>query len=81
AEVKMVGPDGTVVGSAYTDANGNFWLDKAGTAIPANSKVGVRKEGGNPQHMSMTLQPADKGCNANRANCHGTAGTGSVFAP
>jgi hypothetical protein len=80
AEIRIVGPDGAEVGHTYTDANGNFWLEQTAT-IPANSKVGVRKEGGGrPMAMVTPLQPTDKGCNANRANCHGTAVTGKVFA-
>ena len=81
AEVKVVGPNGEAIGSAYTDANGNFWLENANVTIPAGSKVGVRKEGGTPRAMATLLQPADSGCSANRANCHGTAVTGRVFAP
>ena len=81
AEVRVVGPDGTEVGSAYTDENGNFWFEKDGATIPANSKVGVRREGGKPMQMAALLQPDDRGCSANRANCHGTAATGRVYAP
>ena len=80
AEIKIVGPDGAEVGTTYTDANGNFWLEKAGTTIPAGSRVGVRKEGGKAHLMATPLQPADSGCSANRANCHGTAVTGRVYA-
>ena len=79
AEVRVNGPDGKELAKAYTDANGNFWFPK-GPAIPANSKVGVRKEGGGaPRAMITTLQPADGGCNSAKANCHGTAGTGKVY--
>jgi hypothetical protein len=81
AEVRIVKPDGTEYGHAYTDANGNFWLENA-TPFPAGSKVGVRKEGGTrSMAMAALLQPADRGCTANRGNCHGTAGTGKVYAP
>lgn len=80
AEVRVVDANGTEVGHAYTDANGNFWLEKAG-GIPANAKVGVRKEGGAPRAMATPLQTTDSGCSANRANCHGTAVTGKVYAP
>ncbi len=79
AEIKMVGPNGEEIGSAYTDKNGNFWLEKAGP-IPAGSKVGVRKEGGKATHMVATLGPGDGGCSANKLNCHGTA-QGRVWAP
>jgi hypothetical protein len=80
AEIKVVGPNGEDIGSTYTDANGNFWLEKDGTTIPAGSKVGVRKEGGRTMFMATPLQPGDSGCNANRANCHGTPATGKVYA-
>jgi hypothetical protein len=83
AEIRIVGPDGAEVAKAYTDANGNYWLGAAeGVTIPANSKVGVRREGGaGTKMMATALGPTDSGCNANRANCHGTAATGKVFVP
>ncbi|MBX3209017.1 MAG: hypothetical protein KF764_28550 [Labilithrix sp.] len=82
AEIKIVAPNGSEVGTTYTDANGNFWLEKDGTTIPAGSKVGVRREGGaEAKHMITALQPTDRGCSANRANCHGTGGTGRVYVP
>lgn len=79
AEVRIVGPDGAEVARAYTDPNGNFWFE--GGEIPAGSRVGVRREGGTPRAMATLLQPTDGGCSADRANCHGTASTGRVFAP
>ncbi|MBX3261994.1 MAG: hypothetical protein KF782_20085 [Labilithrix sp.] len=82
AEIRIVGPNGAEVGTTYTDANGNFWLEKEGTTIPAGSKVGVRREGGaEPKYMATPLQPTDRGCSATRANCHGTDGTGRVYVP
>lgn len=82
AEIKIVGPDGAEVGKAYTDANGNFWLEAQGKTIPAGSKVGVRREGGTGTRVMATpLSNTDAGCSANRANCHGTAGTGKVYVP
>jgi hypothetical protein len=82
AQIKIVGPDGAEVGSAYTDANGNFWMEAQGKTIPPNSKVGVRREGGTGTKMMATpLSNTDAGCNANRANCHGTAATGKVYIP
>jgi len=80
AEIKVVGPNGEDIGSTYTDADGNFWLEKADTTIPAGAKVGVRKEGGRSMFMATPLQPGDGGCSANRANCHGTAVTAQVYA-
>jgi hypothetical protein len=80
AEVKVVGPDGTEVAKAFADANGNFFLDKAGD-IPAGSKVGVRTgDGGTPQHMTTTLAPGQKSCNSTQLNCHGTPTTGHISA-
>lgn len=79
AEVKVVGPDGTPIGSAYTDTGGNFWLD-AGKTIPAGSKVGVRTDAAKA-YMITGLGTADKGCNANKANCHGTSATGKIHVP
>lgn len=78
-EIKIIGPNGAEIGSAYTDANGNFWLEKVGTTIPAGSKVGVRKEGGGaPRMMDAPLQPGDSGC-SKAGTCHG--GTqGKVYA-
>lgn len=79
-EVRIVKPDGTELAHAYTDANGNFWFPP-GTTIPAGSRVGARREGGTrTMMMTQQLQPTDRGCNAARANCHGTA-TGNVIAP
>lgn len=78
-EVKVVGPNGVEIAKAYTDANGNFWVEKAGTTIPAGSKVGVRKEGGGkPRLMATGLQPGDSGCSKG-GTCHGGQ-TGKVFA-
>jgi hypothetical protein len=78
-EVKVVGPDGAEIGSAYTDANGNFWLEKAGATIPQGSRVGVRKEGGTkPMMMQTALQPGDSGC-SKAGTCHGGS-TGKVYA-
>jgi hypothetical protein len=80
AEIRVVGPDNALIGSAYTDQSGNFWLDKPGTTIPAGSKVGVRKEGGGPVSMAMTLQPTNNGCNST-AGCHGAGTPGKIYAP
>ena len=80
AEIKVVGPNGEDIGSTYTDANGNFWLEKADTTIPAGARVGVRKEGGRSMFMATPLQPGDGGCSASTANCHGTPATAQVYA-
>ncbi|MBX3264891.1 MAG: carboxypeptidase regulatory-like domain-containing protein [Labilithrix sp.] len=43
AEIRIVQAAGTVVGSVYTDANGNFWVAlEPGASIPTYSRVGVR---------------------------------------
>lgn len=82
AEVRIVGPDNAEIGRAYTDPNGNFWMESTGVAIPDGSKVGVRREGGQTPMMMVTpLTNADAGCNANRANCHGTALQGKIYVP
>ncbi len=80
-EIKIVGPDNAEIAKAYTDANGNFWIAAGGKTIPAGSKVGVRKEGGQVKTMATPIANADASCNANRGNCHGTASQGKVFAP
>jgi membrane protein implicated in regulation of membrane protease activity len=79
AEVRVVGPDGTEIGRAYTDANGNFWLEAGEKTIPAGSKVGVRAEGGAGKLMATPISNADGGCSAARANCHGTDAQGKVW--
>lgn len=80
AQIRVVKADGSEVGTAYTDANGNFWIPGAvGVTIPAGSFVGVRKEGGATMKMTTALAATDGGCNAAGA-CHG--GTqGKVYAP
>jgi hypothetical protein len=78
AEVRIVGPDGTEIGRAYTDANGNFWLEAGAKTIPAGSKVGVRVEGGG-MLMATPISNADGGCSGARANCHGTDAQGKVW--
>ncbi len=79
AEVRIIGPDGAEVGRAYTDANGNFWMEAGDKTIPPNSKVGVRSEGGGVALMVTPISNADGGCTANRANCHGTELQGRVW--
>lgn len=70
-QIRVLGPDGTEVGTTYTDANGNFWLEKAGTTVPAGSTVGARKEGGGPTRAMQTkLQTTDNGCSKG-GTCHG----------
>lgn len=77
-EVRVVDADGGAVGSAYTDANGNFWYE--GAALPANSKVGARADGvAAAQHMSGTLLATNNGCSS--ANCHGAPAQGPVHVP
>lgn len=81
AEVRVVGPDGTEIGRAYTDANGNFWLEAGEKTIPAGSKVGVRREGGGAKLMATVISNADGGCSGARSNCHGTDIQGRVWVP
>jgi hypothetical protein len=69
-QIRVLGPDGAEIGTTYTDANGNFWLDKAAATVPAGSTVGVRKEGGTaPRQMASKLQTTDNGCNKG-GTCH-----------
>jgi hypothetical protein len=79
AEIRVVGPDGKLFGKTYTDTQGNFWLEQA-TRPPAGSKVGVRKEGGEPKVMGLAVEGATgAACNAT-AGCHGQA-TLRIYAP
>lgn len=78
AEVRVVKPDGTEYGHAYTDANGNFWLENA-TPIPAGSKVGVRKEGGQKAMATTLVGPTDGSC-GRVTGCHGGP-QGEVYVP
>ena len=84
AEVRVVDATNKEIGRAYTDPNGNFWLQTvAGKVIPANAKVGVRREGGPAPKLMATplVGPTNAGCSSVATNCHGTAGTGKVFIP
>ncbi|AKU97230.1 hypothetical protein AKJ09_03894 [Labilithrix luteola] len=68
----MTGPDGKEYAHAYTDENGNVWIDKPLTGdIPANSRAGVRK-GTSVKTMVGTIGgPSGAACN--NAGCHGNA--------
>lgn len=79
-EIGINKPDGTLFGSAYSDEDGNFWIDTAGP-IPDGSKVAIRKEGGKSTAMNTPLTAANKGggCNA-AAGCHGGAAL-RIYAP
>lgn len=68
AEIRVTGPGGEQVGAAFSDADGNFWLD--GAAVPAGSKVGVRKDA-KVKLMATPLKATDGACN--NTTCHGTA--------
>ena len=80
-EVKVIGPDKTTeVGSAFTDADGNFWYE--GGALPAGSIVAVRAEGiPTIMHMATPLAATNGGCSSATANCHGTTAQGPVHVP
>jgi hypothetical protein len=78
AEIKVVAPDGTEVGHAFTDANGNFWVDKTGP-IPPNSRAGVRVQDGGIQHMTDALPTTRTGCSATANQCHGSQTTGKTY--
>lgn len=80
AEIRVVDPDGKEFGRAYTDADGNFWLEK-GEYPPAGSRVGVRRAGGRPMYMAATIEGADNGAGCNGDNgCHGMP-TQRIYAP
>lgn len=70
AEVRVSGPDGTLVGSAYTDDNGNFWFD--GPKPPANARVGVR-DGTKVKIMGGVVSGDATGAQCNSNACHGLA--------
>lgn len=69
AEVRVTGPDGTPIGSAYTDDNGNFWYD--GPKPPANARVGVRD--GTKVKVMAAVVAGDTGAQCNSNLCHGLA--------
>lgn len=70
-QIRVVDPSGATLCETYTDANGNFWCDKAGTTIPTGSIVGVRKEGGASHVMNGALQATDNGGCSAVGTCHG----------
>lgn len=78
AEVRVVGPDGTEFGRAYTDQDGNFWLEKD-ERPPAGSRVGVRRAGGRPVYMAATIEGTE-GAACNSDLCHGMP-TQRIYAP
>jgi hypothetical protein len=67
AEVRVTAPDGTMVGSVYTDDNGNFWFD--GPKPPPNSRVGVRDATKVKIMGGVVADTAGTQCNSNQ--CHG----------
>jgi hypothetical protein len=70
AEIRVVGPDGQTFASAFSDADGNFWIASTGTVMPTGSHVGVRN-GSKEMTMSGTIGGAGgNGCNAT-GTCHG----------
>lgn len=72
AEVRVTGPDGTEYAHAYTDENGNVWIDKPLSGdIPANSRAGVRN-GTSVKTMVGTIGGAS-GAACNNVACHGSA--------
>lgn len=69
AEVRVVDPTGKEIAKAYTDANGNFWIDRGALTIPAGARVGVRTATA-LRRMATTLAAGPSGCN-NATGCHG----------
>ncbi len=76
AEVKVVDGTGKEIAKAYTDANGNFWMDKGAATLPAGSKVGVRTAT-KSKAMATTLAAGQGNCN-NATGCH-TKGTMQIY--
>ena len=75
AEIRVTGPDGKLVGTTYSDADGNFWLP--GAALPAGSHTGVRNAT-KVLDMNGAVGGARVGCQ--KAGCHVTgAGPGRVY--
>ena len=71
AEIRVVTPDGQTFASAFSDADGNFWVDTTGTVMPEGSRVGVRN-GKNEMTMGGKIGGSiGNGCNA--SSCHGLA--------
>lgn len=71
AQVVVSGPDGRVFATAYSDADGNFWIDNTGQPMPAKSRVGVR-DGTKSKVMNGEIGGAE-GAKCNNATCHGNA--------
>jgi hypothetical protein len=69
AEIRVVGPDGQTYASAFSDADGNFWVDTTGTVMPDGSHVGVRN-GSTEMTMAGTIGGAN-GNSCNASSCHG----------
>ena len=76
AEIRITGPDGKEYAKAFSDVDGNFWIDYV-TAMPANSRVGVRTADGKKMNMSGTVGAGQAGCNQG-GTCHGGT-AGKVF--
>lgn len=77
-EIQIVDPktNTAIVGPAFTDSDGNFWIDPGGAAVPIpdGALVGVRGASGKTTVMSPALSAAT-GFNCNSATgCHGAAG-------
>lgn len=68
AEIRVLNADKTVVGSAKSDMDGNFWLKMgdAKAALAAGAEVRVRTPAG---EKKMSTKLADGACN--NAICHG----------
>lgn len=69
AEVRVSDSAGNVVGSVYTDDDGNFWFD--GAKPPANARVGVRNA--TSKAIMAAVVAGDPGAQCNSGACHGMA--------
>ena len=72
AEIRVTGPDGKPFASAFSDADGNFWVPSTGAPIPEKSRVGVRS-GTKSINMTGVIGGASGARCNNATGCHGSA--------
>ena len=75
AEIRVTKGDGTSSLSAFTDADGNFWVSAVAAPIAEGSRVGVRN-GTLKQVMGSSIGAGGAACG--KADCHGGA-QGKVY--
>jgi len=69
AEIRVTGPDGKEYAKTFSDADGNFWIDSPGQAIPVGSRVGVRSAD-KKKNMVGVVGAGQAGCSQG-GTCHG----------